>query len=153
MKTLILALASLLVASSSFASTLSCWQVGFTSVATPYMVATITSNTTLVDIKFLYKNANQSGVDGSEINTLGQVKGQIETSVHSPYKGDVKFALKNGDTLILPHNLAGEYLKSITTLGIGMNVQENGVIIGYGSDGEGGSHYSVRLLCQSDKSI
>ena len=153
MKKLALAFTGLLISSSSFASTLKCWEVNFASVATPFMTATIKSNTTLVDIKFLYKNANQPSVDGSEINTLGEIKGQIETSVHSPYKGDVKYALQNGDTLILPANLAADHLKGLTNLGIGMNLKENGVIIGYSSDGEGGGHYSFRLLCQSDKAL
>ena len=153
MKNLAVTIASLLIASSSFATTLKCWEVNFASVATPFMTATIQSNTKLVNIKFLYKNANQPSVDGSEINTLGEIKGQIETSVHSPYKGDVKYTLQNGDTLILPANLAADHLKALTNLGVGMNLNENGVIIGFSSDGEGGGHYSFRLLCQSDKAL
>ncbi len=153
MKSILATIAGLFVASSSFASTLQCWEVNFSKVATPFMTATIKSNTTLSDIKFLYKNANQGGVDGSEQNTLGTIKGKIETSVHSPYKGDVKYSLQNGDTLILPANLANAYLQSIRNLGVGLGAGENGVIIGFSSDGEGGGHYSYRLLCQSDKSL
>ncbi len=144
--------AAVLLVSPSFAKTytLKCWKTSFKSTPEspkkPFMTAEIRSNSELADIKFLYKNGIQ------EEDTPGPVKGLLNKTRRSPYKGNKGYPLKNGDLLILPVDLSNEHLKEVEPDGIGYYENENGVIIGFAEgDGEGGNHYSFRLSCESDK--
>jgi hypothetical protein len=134
----------------SFATTLECWQVGFTKVKAPFMTATVVNNTTLADIRFLYPNSLINNGTGSESNTLGPVKARIQTSPHSPYLGNATYKLLSGDSLVLPTRLANEYLQFILPVGIGYHANENAVIIGHSTgESETGNHFSFRLMCQT----
>jgi hypothetical protein len=134
----------------SFATTLECWQVGFTTVQAPFMTAKILNNTTLADIRFLYRNSLENNGTGSESNTLGPVKARIQTSPHSPYRGNATYKLLTGDTLVLPPRLTNDYLQFIMPIGIGYQANENAVIIGHTpGDIDAGNHFSFRLVCQT----
>ena len=141
---------SLFASVSSFATTLECWQVGFTKVKAPFMTATVVNNTTLADIRFLYPNSLINFGTGSESNTLGPVKARIQNSPHSPYLGNAIYKLLSGDLLVLPPRLANDYLQFILPVGIGYKANENAVIIGHkAGESETGNHFSFRLVCQT----
>ena len=138
----VLFLGGLFATSAMAKDTLQCWKVDF-HPKTPFLTATILSNSKLEDIQFHYKETQEE-------DTLGKVKGDKITSNHSPYKGNNEYTLKNGHRLILPLKLDAASLKKTKKKGIGGPYKgENGVIIGDFStgDGEGGTHYSVRLDC------
>lgn len=141
---------SFLLSVSSFATTLECWQAGFTRVKAPFMTATVVNNTTIADIRFLYPNSLINNGTGSESNTLGPIKARIQTSPHSPYRGNATYKLSSGDILVLPPRLTNDYLQFILPVGIGYQANENAVIIGHSSgDSEAGNHFSFRLICQT----
>ena len=144
-------LLTVILPGSSFAANLACWQVAFPNVQAPFMTAKIMSNTTLANIRFLYKNSAINDGTGSESDTLGTIKGQIETSPYSPYKGNATYKLLTGDTLVLPPRLSKDYLQFILPMGIGYQANENAVIMGsYSNHSTGGNRFSFRMVCHSD---
>lgn len=138
----VLFLGGMIATSAMAKDTLKCWDVKF-HPNKPLMTATILADNKLEDIRFLYKSTEEE-------DTLGKVKGTEITTNRSKYKGNNEFTLKNGHRLILPPSLDNKDLKKTKKKGIGMGPGENGVIIGnHEGDGEGGSHYSIRLDCES----
>lgn len=142
MKNLIL-LASILIGSNSFAATLQCWKTNFTQVRTPFMSATIEDHHILSNVRFHYKN------DGVvPLAPKGEIEGEMITTNRSPYKGmndfDITVSFLGMHRLILPADLSNSNLKKSVKYG------ENGVIIGSTEGDSAGSHFSVRLICQSD---
>lgn len=139
------------LSTAAFADTLSCWKTNFTDPTTPFMTATIVGNNTLSNITFNYKNSGEDNTPGHTKATYIDPDDKKDT--HSPYKGNDRYTLKNGDTLVLPTDLSNKNLRKVLKGGIGYYKGENGVIIGSWADGdsEGGNHYSIRLDCSSDR--
>jgi hypothetical protein len=133
------------------ADTLNCWKTNFTDPKSPFMSATIVGNSVLSNITFNYKNSGEENTPGHVKPTYIDPADKKDT--HSPYKGNNRYTLKNGDTLVLPVDLSNKNLKKVLKKGIGEYKDENGAIIGFWKDGdsEGGNHYSVRLNCESDR--
>lgn len=127
---------------------LKCWNAYFLNARAPYMSAVIVEDNVLSNIRFHYKNN-----DGKfPTAPAGQIEGQLITSNRSPYKGMNDFIitteLHGPDRLILPTDLSNENLQLVSQ---SHRNRENGVVIGT-FDGDGsGSHFSVRLVCTSNK--
>jgi len=140
----------LLFAQVALADTLTCYSArSLNPNARPSFVATIVSDSRLEDVKFAkWMKTSSTGLENYSV-----LKGRINESNHSPYRGAMDFELPNGDTLYLPADLSSANLKKTLKKGIGMGKNENGVIIGAAKDwNEGsGNHYSYRLRCESDR--
>ena len=124
---------------SAFGATLDCWETNF-SPRTPYLSAAIVNNTTLSNLKFNYKNSFE--------NVAGELRGTVETSNRSPYKGNVKYAFPEG-TLILPPMLTAEFLDGVFKKGFSnVYANENGTIIYSNGADDGGTHARLSLRCE-----
>ena len=148
MKTLSLVLVSLILSSSSFASTLKCWKTDFNAAA-PFMTAEIVSHNELKNIQFHYKNTNDNP---AFTNIPGSLIGSLITSNRSPYKGNNQFKAPYF-VLNLPTDLSNRNLEAVLPNGISrLYKNENGAMIydANAGDSEGGSHLSARLRCSSD---
>lgn len=147
MKNLFAALALLVSTATpalSQAATLKCWKTNFTQATAPFMAAEIGAGNSLSNIRFLYKNAQEQ-------NFPGTLEGKLITTSRSPYKGNVAYGATPYLAIILPTDLSEQNLAATVEKGIGFYKGENGVIIGQSTEGgEGGSHYSERLVCHSD---
>jgi hypothetical protein len=152
MKKLVLAALSLTLTQAAFAETLTCYNT-YTHNANPAptLTAKIISNSHLEDVTFAKWIKNET----TGLEDYDSLKGKLNESNHSPYKGVMDYSLPNGDTLYLPTDLSEASLKKAAKTPVvrGFNAGENGVIIGNAknySDGAG-NHYSYRLRCESDK--
>lgn len=144
MKTFIIALA--LVSPPALAApTLNCWKTDF-HPNKPFMSATIVGKNRLSDIRFNYTNSGLSDADG-------EVAGELITTNHSPYKGNVRYVIKGTGDLILPADLSNANLESVEKDGIGYFKGENGVVISSldGDDDGAGNHVSYRLSCRTTR--
>ncbi len=151
MKTLLSALIILATTHQAMATAgdvISCYD-RYSKSPTPIMTAITVSQTTLRDIRF---NTSEEYKDVL-LPTRATVTGTMVVSNHSPYKGTIQYVLPGNIRLLLPANLSKKNLETSLATGIGSGKNENGVLIGYytGGDSEGGNHFSVRLVCKTDR--
>jgi len=139
-------LALLTTATKAQAYTVTCYD-NYNQTQGPVVQATIVSNTTIKNV--IARSENHPELAG----TPGVVTGTMVVSNHSPYQGDIQYNLPNGMVLLLPAQLSNMALMTVLNNGIGYQAGENGVIIGWSEDddSDAGSHFSIRLTCQSDK--
>lgn len=151
MKNLILS-ASIIISSYTMAAKpqpiLKCWNAYFINARVPYLSAVIEQDNVLSNIRFHYKN-NEGKIPSAP---AGQVAGELITNNRSPYKGMNDFYISTefygAERLILPVDLSNENLLIVSK---SHRNRENGVVIG-SFDGDGtGSHFSIRLVCTSNK--
>lgn len=151
MKNLIL-LITMLIGANVFAAapraaTLECWKTHFTHARVPFMSAVIEDDHILSNIRFHYR---ENGVIPAA--PKGEVEGQLITSNRSPYKGMNNFNIQTSfygmERLILPADLSSRNLAALTRA---YYKGENAVIIGNFNGDGAGSHFSVRLICRSNK--
>lgn len=152
MKTVLFAI-SLLTASASFAGTLTCWDT-YKKDSPVLMTAHVENFNVLTNAQFASSDDQYQPQSASP-----RMVAELLQSKRSPYAGYNQFTLKNGSVLILPTDLSqanlvdigNGYFSEYDKSGSGVNA----IIIGYDNSGdsEGGSHYSLRLHCESDISL
>ncbi len=140
-----------LVASQlSFGKELNCYLTKMKNANVPFLTAQIGTKNKLKNVRFNYKKMlSNHGITVEDFP--GVVTGELITSNHSPYKGNVRYGIKNSGGLILPADLSNDNLEEIEEGGVGWYKGENGVFITSFADVDGaGNHVSYRLSCQSD---
>ena len=147
MKSVCALFAVLALAGTTQAKTIICYD-SYDQTQGPVVQATLVSNTTLKNISFHADNHEELSDDH------GVVMGTMIVSHHSPYFGDIQYAMPNGVRLILPSDLSSDNLSALKISGgIGFEKGENGVVIGESKEGGdgAGNHFSIRLDCTLNK--